>query len=135
MAVGLARTIVSESVYVDSAGIFALQNSSPSLFTVTVMNEIGIGIRRELSKQITNDLAYNYDLILCMEKIHKEWTISNYPEIENRVFLLGEFGKKGKGEEIGDPIGRGIEDYRRCRDKIEKEIKRAFKYLKDRYYV
>jgi protein-tyrosine-phosphatase len=50
------------------------------------------------------------------------------------VFLLGEFGKKGKGKEIKDPAGGEIEDYRRCRKKIKNEVERVSKYLKNRYY-
>ncbi|PIP12791.1 MAG: threonylcarbamoyl-AMP synthase [bacterium (Candidatus Stahlbacteria) CG08_land_8_20_14_0_20_40_26] len=134
MAVGLARTIAPQTIYTNSAGIFATQNSPPSFFAKSVMHEIGIEIRTELSKQITKDIVYDYDLILCMEEAQKEWIISNYPDIEGRVFLLGEFGKNEKTEEIEDPVGKGIEDYRKCRDILKKEIQRVSKYLKDRYY-
>jgi len=133
MAVGLARTMAPQGIYTDSAGIFATQNSPPSFFAKSVMHEIGIEIRTELSKQLTKDIVYDYDLILCMKEAQKEWIISNYPNIEGRVFLLGEFGNKEKTEEIEDPVGKEISDYRMCRDKIEMEIKRVFRYL-ERYY-
>ncbi len=134
MAVGLARTMMSRSIFTGSAGVFASQNFPPSLLAASVMDEIGIDIRGQSSRPITLDIVYKYDLILCMEETQRNWIVSNYPDIGDRVFLLGKFGKEKKGIEIQDPGGGEIEDYRRCRDAIKDEIKRVFKYLEVGYH-
>ncbi len=135
IAEGLARQIRPMNVFVGSAGVHTTDGSTPSLLAMDVMLEENIDISGQLSRQITREVAYNYDLILCMEEKNRQWIVSHYPEISSRIFILGEFGRDDRKEEIEDPIRGGIEEYRISRDRIRIELERIFGYLEERYFL
>jgi protein-tyrosine-phosphatase len=55
-----------------------------------------------------------------MEKSHKDSILNMMPGIDKKVRLLGE------GDNIPDPIGQEIGEYRRVRDIIKDRIENVF---------
>jgi len=138
MAEALLRKRLKElgKDYVDirSAGIRALSGMAPTENTVTVMKEEGVDVSGLKSKDITNDMIRNSDLILVMERLHKVEILRRVPEASSKTYLIKEFGKAGGidySEEtaIDDPIGKAAEDYRKTLNILKKEIERIAESL------
>ena len=102
---------------VSSAGIFA-DGSPVSENSKIVMNEIGIDISSHKSRQLTKEMIENADLILTMTNGHKTTVLSAVPQAEGKVFTLAEYS--GEDKDVIDPFGGSIEDYKFCRNEIER---------------
>ena len=90
MAEALLRKRLKElgKDYVDirSAGIRALSGMAPTENTVTVMKEEGVDVSGLKSKDITNDMIRNSDLILVMERLHKVEILRRVPEASSKTW-------------------------------------------------
>jgi protein-tyrosine phosphatase len=66
------------------------------------------------------------DIILCMEKTHKQRILSAFPKYIEHVFLLKEYLHKDPLDDAGikDPTGKSKEHYKKCYKEIEKEVRR-----------
>lgn len=121
-------------IAVHSAGTMAINGFSPTNEAMEVMKEKGIDVASYRANPLTGDLIRNADLILAMEDMHKRDIIERVPESAEKTSLLKEYGvpkaeSHPEGFGIPDPIGRPVEDYRLCRNLIEKEIERIIKLL------
>jgi len=75
-----------------------------------------------------------YDLILCMERLHKERILSAYPHIGQKVHVLTEYlaPEPPTEPDIQDPYGGTMEEYERCYRRIRTEVERiAWAMLKE----
>lgn len=97
---------------ISSAGVRTVDGLEASDNAVSVMKEKGHDLSNHRSRQITEEMAQNSHLILCMTKGHKEYIMP----VNGNTFTIGEYS--GTFEEIADPFGGSIEDYRRCRDQL-----------------
>lgn len=127
------RELGKDDIHVYSAGTKATDWFPPMAETTQVMKESGVEIDDFRSKKLTDSMIRNADLILTMERAHKEDIIERVPEAAHKTYVLREFGYSGKtypeGIDIPDPIGRPIKDYKRCLAILEKEIERIVKIL------
>ena len=70
------------------------------------------------------------DLILTMERRHKEEIVQHFPHVQPRVHLLGDFVKLDVMEaEVADPIGRSEDFYRTVFSKIQDAIQKLGELL------
>lgn len=102
---------------VDSAGIAALKSGlvgKPADHTaLQVAEDNGVDIGNHEAKQLTSELCAQYDLILVMEKGHKEALTHIAPEARGKTMLFGQWmGQK----DIPDP-------YRQSREAFEHAFK------------
>jgi len=104
-----------------SAGIYALDGSPASREAVKVMAEMGLDIHGHRAQQLNNDLVQWADLILTMTDAHFREIIQQYDVPAAKIFTLGEFSR-GKHVDVIDPIGSGIEAYRRCAGQLQSMI-------------
>lgn len=128
------KSLGKGNITVRSAGSSAMSGYPPTNETLSVLKDEGVDASAFRSKDLTADMIKNSDLILVMEKLHKERAINLVPEAASRTFLLEEYGisgKKNSPEGIGvpDPIGKSLEDYRYSMDIIKKGIERIAKLL------
>ncbi|MCG2677439.1 low molecular weight protein arginine phosphatase, partial [bacterium] len=65
------------------------------------------------------------DLILVMEKKHRERVRELNPDAKNKTFLLKEFAGEKKNLEIRDPIGLSDEVYKEVAGEIKEALKKA----------
>jgi len=99
-------------VEVLSAGIIILAGFGATAGTKEVLKREGIDISGFRSQKVTKEMVKKSDIILVMEKMHKERILHLAPEAENRLFLLKEFAKISDNDlEVRDPIGHPIESY------------------------
>lgn len=116
IAEGYLRSLNIENLKVSSCGLCA-DGSRVSQNSAAVMGEIGIDITHHVSRQITKDDVKTADRIICMSNSHKQ--------------MLESLGIKAEvlGNGIPDPYGKDLNEYRRCRDEIIREIDKLFRTI------
>ncbi|MCK5215577.1 MAG: threonylcarbamoyl-AMP synthase [Candidatus Omnitrophica bacterium] len=104
-----------DDVNVYSAGTSVFIRSSASSETVTVLKREDIDASMHRSQPLTSVLLKKSDLILVMTRNHRQQVIERVPEVEQRVYLLREFGQDAvsmvSSLDIPDPMGKPAEAY------------------------
>jgi len=119
-----------EDVKVSSAGIAALPSFAIYGVLEKVLKEEDIEISNHKPTQVTPQIVKDADLILVMERRHKQAILEIAPEVENRVFLLKEFAGEKENLDIPDPIGQPEEAYRSRLEEIKGYLKKILKKIK-----
>jgi protein-tyrosine phosphatase len=101
------REIGSNSRWrVESAGTWAEEDLPPIKEALIESNKRNLDIRSHLSRLIDAKLIKEFDLILVMEAGHKEALLSEFPDLDEKVYLLSEVGG-GAAYSIPDPFLSG----------------------------
>jgi protein-tyrosine-phosphatase len=87
----------------------------------------GIDISKHRSQPITNDLLRHFDLILTMERFHKEKLRDVFPEDSDRIYMITEM--TGVCEDIPDPIDHGAEDYEATAKLLERTFNSSLNWI------
>lgn len=134
MAQGLFKNMLREEgikdVKVSSAGIAALPSFAIYGVLEKVLKEEDIEISNHKPTRVTPQIVKDADLILVMEKRHKEAILEIAPEVKNRVFLLKKFAGEKKNLDIPDPIGQPEEAYRSRLEEIREYLMKILKKIK-----
>ena len=76
----------------------------------------GFSLRSHAADPITGGTVKKADLILTMEQEHKDYILEKYPEAEEKVFRLMEYGWQGDEEiedlNVPDPTGKNADDFK-----------------------
>lgn len=125
------KKIQEEKVVVKSAGISAPEGAPPTKETIEVMWKLGIDVAEHKAHRVTDDEIKEADLILVMDKLHKEEIINRVPASREKVFLLKEYNNPNPSEEleISDPIGRPIDVYQDVLIDIQEALKNVISSL------
>lgn len=115
---------------VASAGLAAYPGDPATPEAVAVLGELGIDHSGHRSRSWTADLLSAHDLILTMERAHKDSILRRYPDAAGKVFTLKEFASGGAEEgDIEDPLkyrydpeSDALTEYRRTRDELAEAI-------------
>ncbi len=122
---GLDRCYLAES-----AGTCALDGEAASPEAVRIMAERGLDLSDHRSRRVSGDIVAGARLILTMERRHKQAILDLYPGAADRTFTLKEFARlTEEPEDIADPIGQGVEVYRRSAAEIERAAGKAVERL------
>jgi protein-tyrosine-phosphatase len=132
MAVGYLRHRLAEKSLdtryrVTSAGVWAVDDHPASAHAITVMAEQGIDISDHIAHTTTASDVAEADLILVMSREHEEMIRNTWPQYSWKIHRLSEMA--GKRQDIRDPYGAPIEEYRECADTIEDYIDRGFERI------
>jgi protein-tyrosine-phosphatase/tRNA A37 threonylcarbamoyladenosine synthetase subunit TsaC/SUA5/YrdC len=109
--------LVDRGYMVASAGVAAGLGSPPSPEAVELLRDRGVDLRGHESQPVTPQLLSRADQIFTMTRSHREMLLREFPEAAPRVKLLAR-----DGTDVIDPIGAGMEEYRRCADQIEEYL-------------
>ncbi|WP_271629503.1 low molecular weight protein arginine phosphatase, partial [Caldicellulosiruptor sp. DIB 104C] len=121
-----------DDIEVESAGLSAFFPQKASKNAVLVMNELGIDISSHVSRLINEDMIKESNLILTMEKYHKEAIINMYPGVMDKVFTLKEYVLDSKENlDVVDPYGGDDDKYRKCRDELNDLIDKLLSKVDD----
>ena len=101
-----------------SAGLAALENSPASPEAVQVMREHGLELAEHLSQQVTIDMVRKSTLVLALTERHRRSLVESCPERSQVIVLLGR-----DGQDIQDPIGGSVEEYRQCASQIGQSLR------------
>lgn len=113
MAVGIFKTLLDNKyVEISSAGISAIDGLPASSYAVAVVKEFGGSVVDHRTRALSKDLIDWADLVLVMEYRHYEAVLEFSPEAVIKTFLLREYKRKFKYNEVTDPVGKDISAYR-----------------------
>lgn len=137
MAEGLMKEMLKDrsDIKVSSSGVFAIPGFGSSKNAVEVCERRGIDISRHITRSLTDDAIKESDIILVMEKIHKDYILDKWAYCKDKVFLLADYGKgdetvkDGGDTGIPDPIGQSIETYQVSFNLIKESLDRLIKLL------
>lgn len=91
---------------VTSAGTWVTIPMAPTKEAYVEAQKRGLFLGQRLSKSIESLQVSSFDLIVVMEKGHKEALLTEFPDLRDKVFLLTEIGG-GTGYSIPDPYVSG----------------------------
>lgn len=107
-------------IEVSSASLVDMEGSPADPKTVDILEEKGFDGNGHKSRLLTQDMIVEADMILAMERQHREMIIENYLDAEEKVFLLKPFSggcarlSGGDMDGIRDPYNLSSYHYRLC---------------------
>lgn len=119
----LRRLGAGDRFRIESAGTSTVEGLPASPEAVRLMAEKGLDLSGHRSRLLTEDLVARARLILMMTRRLREMVLEDHPGAADRVFTVkGYAGTAGTAEEedVEDPIGRGLEAYRRAAEELER---------------
>ncbi len=136
MAWGLLKKMLKErSDYkIMTAGTRVVEGVRPTPEAIQVMAEQGIDVSGHLGRVLSDEMINEADLILVMERAHKESILMHRFDAKNKIHLLTEFGRIKKEDkllnpDIPDPIGKPLQFYRRVFGIIKESLTSTVKRL------
>lgn len=122
MAEAIAKSLCkSKDISISSRGIFVYNNLDINENAKKVLLDNNINISNHISKPINISELENADLILTMEKEHKNILLklaqTNNLSNKNKIFTLYEY-VLNKDINVEDPFGNDINTYSKCFEEI-----------------
>ncbi len=96
---------------VESAGTWAYDGQSSPASVQQVAREYGLDVSAHRARRVSGDLLAPFDLILTMERGHKEAIQVEFPRVAARTFLLSEM--VGQRYDVPDPYD-ALDDVRQA---------------------
>ncbi len=127
MAMGLLRQRAAsqpDQWIVESAGTWTEGGEPAAARTVQVLRNRGIDLSNFQSRIVTGEMLRSFDLILTMEKGHKEAIKIEFPDLADRIFLLSEM--INQDYDIDDPIGKPVSAFEETARDIDEILVRGF---------
>jgi protein-tyrosine-phosphatase len=113
---------------VRSAGTEAAEGAPATCEAVKTMQARRIDIRCHRARRINRSLLDWADLVLTMNTQQKKACV-NEGALDSKVKTVGEF--TGTGEEVEDPIGKGLSAYEQCACQLERLVERIVERLRE----
>ncbi|MBQ8044371.1 MAG: hypothetical protein IJ272_09565 [Clostridia bacterium] len=111
-----------QEVQVSSAGTHAIRGEESPIFARKAIEKYGASINTHTANTLENVDIEKADYILVMTERHKRDVIKRYPELGEKIRLLGEYAKDKDYEEIDDPWGYNFNVYEHCAKEIVDSI-------------
>jgi len=109
---------------IDSAGTW-IQNGLPGdVRTVALAEQEGLDLSEHTTQRVNGKLLSGYDLIVVMEKGHKEAIKTNYPNIDSEIIGLSEL--TGPFYDIPDPVSLPDEEFEQVSKEVVTLVKKGF---------
>jgi protein-tyrosine-phosphatase len=109
---------------VESAGTWAYEGQQASEGSVIAMSRRGLDLATHLSRRVDHEMLASFDLILTMERNHKEALRIEFPDLAERIMLLSE--PAGGRADVRDPFGRNLQDYENTAMEIDHLLDRGY---------
>lgn len=130
MAMGLLRAKVEPQGtqwVIASAGTWGFDGDPAAMNAQLAMSEKGIDISEHRSRQVTHEMMAEFNLILTMERGHKEALQIEFPALASRVYLLSEM--VDSRFDIDDPMGGSLDDFMETANELEQLISDGFERI------
>lgn len=112
----------ADKVIVSSAGTHAVLGEMSPKFAKLAIAKYGANIETHMAETLENSELQNADYILVMTERHKKDILKRYPNVENKISLLGKYAKNKEYDEIDDPWGYNYNVYENCAKEIVDSI-------------
>lgn len=132
MASAIFQQLLSERITegewrIESAGVWGMDGSPVALGSLEALSKMNIDLSGHYAQSVSEDLLDEFDLILTMERGHKEALQWQFPEIRGQVYMLSEM--VGKIFDIRDPIGGSTADFEETARELAKMINDGFEQI------
>jgi protein-tyrosine-phosphatase len=126
-AQGLFTKLICQKGYkgfhAESAGLLALPGNPATFLAQKVAVEHGVDLTGHKAKRLSQKLVDWAELILVMEKAHKDELLADFPEATDKTFLMRRSARFGsRNRDIADPYGLQYDAYRFCYLDIEDAV-------------
>ena len=101
-----------------SAGVAAAESYPASREAVEVMKECGLDLSQHLSQQVNETMLEKSTLVLALTDRHRRILVEAKPDMADRIRLLSRIG-----DDVSDPMGGSVQDYRDCAAQISDNLK------------
>jgi len=126
----LVRQEGHKGFHAESAGLLALPGNSATFLAQKVAVEHGVDLAGHKAKRLSQKLVDWSELILVMEKSHKDELLADFPEAADKTFLMRRFARFGsRSRGIADPYGLQYDAYRFCYLDIEDAVSGIMDFL------
>lgn len=124
---------IREPIEVSSAGVFAIEGMSPTKDTLALLQREGADFSSHMSRMLTDAMIRQADLVVVMERFHRDEVLRRVPEAAGKTMLLKSVGHstepEGTDADIPDPIGKPGEVYEACFETIRQGVARLVNQL------
>ena len=111
---------------VDSAGLHAMVDNDMDAQARAVAEKNDLVCKTHCARQLTSELGREYDLILVMERRHRDDIAARFPELMAKTMLLG----KWEGDiDIPDPYRKSDEMFAQVYALIDRAVQSWAKKL------
>ncbi|MEO0185177.1 MAG: L-threonylcarbamoyladenylate synthase [candidate division WOR-3 bacterium] len=136
MAEGIIKTMVDQNyVQVKSGGTAAMDGLPASENARQVVKEFGGDISNHRTRYLTKEMIDEADLVLVMEYKHYETVLDLVPDATIKTFLLKEYKRRTKYNEVSDPVGKDLETYRNTALEMYPSLKFVAEDIKRRLLI
>jgi protein-tyrosine-phosphatase len=126
----LVRQEGHKGFHAESAGLLALPGNSAPLLAKKVAAEFGVDLAGHKAKCLSQEQVDWSELILVMEKSHKDELLADFPEATDKMFLIRHFARFGsRSRGVADPYGLRYDAYRFCYLDIEDAVSGLMDFL------
>src|SRR5262249_18288453 len=115
-------------IRVNSAGIETDLGKPAHALAQEIAQQQGFSLQRHSTTPLSPDLIKESDLVLVMEIAQKDRLFRLYPRERHKVFLLGQFCRKGSLD-IDDPYCGTHEDFKICFERIREACDRLIQKI------
>ena len=119
----------AEDWWIDSAGVSAFNGEHATNNTGLVAAERGLDLTSHRSKLTSRAIVEPFSLVLVMEERHRMMLRDAFPDLADRVYLLKEL--LGGTEDVRDPIGTDIANYRAMADEVNTALTEGFNRIRE----
>ncbi len=132
MAAGMLDVMLSgEPVEVSSAGTMAPVGGPATAAAREAALEYGADLSGHRARQLVPVMVRQADLVLVMEEYHRDAVVGLDPAAAAKTKLLLEYAGR-PGEEVPDPVGMPLEQYRRTAQMMRPALENVAREVRDR---
>jgi protein-tyrosine-phosphatase len=112
---------------VESAGTWAREGEPAAARSQLVLQARGLDLSQHRSRSVTLEMLQSFQLILTMERGHKEALKVEFPSLAGRVFTISEMA--GPARDVRDPVTGTLADYQDTARELEQLIEAGFEKI------
>lgn len=109
--------LVARGFTVGSAGMSAMPGGRATFEAVQTVSALGLDLDGHRSRQVTEALVRQADLILTMTRAHRQAILTHFPDVALKVKTLCIDGR-----DVADPVGHPLTAYERAAEIIDSEL-------------
>jgi len=120
-----------EDYRVGSAGVGAFSGQGASRNSFALAKEAGMDLSKHKSRAVTVDLVEEATHIFVMGRSHLASILMDYPEAEEKIYLVSEFTADDnlRGRDLSDPFGGDLSEYRETMTHLEKMLPSVYGFI------
>ncbi|HSD47435.1 MAG TPA: hypothetical protein VLB87_12485 [Pyrinomonadaceae bacterium] len=106
-----------------SAGVTARVGEPLTAEAQEALRSLSVPVEPHAARNLTSELAQQAEMIFCMTSAHREAVIKLLPAVANKTYCLG------TQSDVDDPIGKDMEAYLNCAQRIHDLVRLRFDEL------